>query len=114
MALYMNKINDHMAKIADTIQPFQVMYRSNTYQLQSLILFLLKFTLFLTRLISHLSTDNEKIATCLQSIIKNCFVAYPRNTIWLMLGALDSDSPFVARRMNTIFDLAKVKQFYRF
>lgn len=103
-----------MAKIPDTIQPFQVTHSSNAYQLQLLIPFLLQFALFLTRLISHLSTDNEKIATCLQNIIKNCFVAYPRNTIWLMLGALDSDSPFVAKRMNTIFDLAKVKQYDHF
>ncbi|CEP14753.1 hypothetical protein [Parasitella parasitica] len=87
---HMNKINDLMAKVPDLIQPFQ-------------------FTLFLTRLISHLSTDNEQIATCLQKIIKNCFVAYPRNTIWLVLGALDSDSPFVAKRMNIIFDLAKTQ-----
>ncbi|KAI8640422.1 hypothetical protein BD408DRAFT_241317 [Parasitella parasitica] len=87
---HMNKINDLMAKVPDLIQPFQ-------------------FTLFLTRLISHLSTDNEQIATCLQNIIKNCFVAYPRNTIWLTLGALGSDSPFVAKRMNTIFDLAKAQ-----
>lgn len=37
----MNKINDHMAKIPDTIQPFQVTHSLNAYQLQLLILFLL-------------------------------------------------------------------------
>lgn len=37
----MNKINDHMAKIPDTIQPFQVTHSSNAYQLQLLIPFLL-------------------------------------------------------------------------
>lgn len=58
---------------------------------------------------SHLSTDNHRIAACLQKIVKNCFAAHPRNTIWLLLGAVDSEAPFVAKRMQDVFNLAKVK-----
>ncbi|GAN03386.1 serine/threonine-protein kinase atr-like [Mucor ambiguus] len=36
-------------------------------------------------------------------------IPYPNNTIWLLLGALDSDSPLVARRMKAIFDKARAQ-----
>ncbi|CAO0799387.1 unnamed protein product [Mucor circinelloides] len=84
------KIDATMVKMADTIRPFQ-------------------FILFLTRLMSHLSTDNHRFAACLQKIVKNCFAAHPRNTIWLLLGAVDSEAPFVAKRMQDVFNLAKAQ-----
>ncbi|OAD01888.1 hypothetical protein MUCCIDRAFT_111232 [Mucor lusitanicus CBS 277.49] len=87
---YADSMHELVLNAAESVRPFQ-------------------FILFLTRLISHLSTDNDKVANCLQTIIKNCFVHYPNNTIWLLLGALDSDSSLVARRMKTIFDMVKAQ-----
>ncbi|KAL9547885.1 hypothetical protein MBANPS3_005952 [Mucor bainieri] len=68
-----------------------------------------QFILFLTRLISHLTTESVSVSTCLQNAIKRCFMAYPKHTIWLLLSALDSDSPRVASRMKVVFDKSKVR-----
>ncbi|KAI7901832.1 uncharacterized protein BX663DRAFT_552745 [Cokeromyces recurvatus] len=66
-----------------------------------------QFSLFLTRLISHLSIDLTQPAELIQNLISKVFEAYPRNTIWHMLSAIDSESRNVSRRMNVIFDKAK-------
>lgn len=60
-------------------------------------------------MISHLSTNNERIAKCFQDFIYRVFLAYPRNTIWLMMGSLESGSIKLATRMNKIIEHAREK-----
>ncbi|KAI9478821.1 MAG: hypothetical protein EXX96DRAFT_261034 [Benjaminiella poitrasii] len=68
-----------------------------------------QFSLFLTRLISHLSIELNGPSELIQNLILKVFEAHPRNTVWLMLSALDSESRNVSRRMNIVFDKAKSK-----
>ncbi|KAI8092452.1 uncharacterized protein B0P05DRAFT_526406 [Gilbertella persicaria] len=70
---------------------------------------LFQFILFLPRFISNLSIDNDMVAASLMKIILEVFAAYPRNTIWLMLGALESPITKVRTRIKQIFQKAKEK-----
>ncbi|KAI8973495.1 hypothetical protein BDF20DRAFT_655405 [Mycotypha africana] len=68
---------------------------------------LFHFILYLTRLISRLSTDDERMANWLHKIIYAVFVKYPRQTIWHMVGSLDSQSGLISQRMKDILTKAK-------
>ncbi|KAI8355524.1 hypothetical protein BD560DRAFT_202939 [Blakeslea trispora] len=70
---------------------------------------LYQFILFLPRLISNLSIDNDIVASSLAKIILEVFGAYPRHTVWLMLGAVESPIGKVRVRIRQIFERARAK-----
>lgn len=64
----------------------------------------------MTRLISHLRTDNDGVANSLMRIILGVFQAYPRSVIWFLEGALESTTPNVAPRVELILQIAEVQK----
>ncbi|OBZ87784.1 Serine/threonine-protein kinase ATR [Choanephora cucurbitarum] len=70
---------------------------------------LYQFIVFLPRLISNLLVEDDILAGSLAKIILEVFGAYPRHTIWLMLGAIDSPVSRVRLRIRQIFEKARTK-----
>ncbi|KAG1499681.1 hypothetical protein G6F47_004794 [Rhizopus delemar] len=87
-----------------------ILAKTNNYMKKVLsIVPVYQFGKFLTRLVSHLTVENEEVASALSAIIEHVFSTYPRNSIWFLLNALESRAPLLAKRIEVIIDRARAK-----
>lgn len=99
-----------MKKVLSIVPVYQVHYWRDKGKEQNSHCLDEKFGKFLTRLVSHLTVENEEVASALSAIIEHVFSTYPRNSIWFLLNALESRAPLLAKRIEVIIDRARVRE----